>query len=171
VTILDILQQADVHVQRDRKSDYILGMIGLLGDVDDLHILKQDFLLNLLSHAQIRKTRPYTLKELHQLAHTQSDDFAPMVQSLVRKGVWLEGFRAECDTCYLQAWYPKQNADYVLCSGCLSPIHIASQTVAYKLNRIVAEAVKNGALTTSLTLYLLTRDVDDYEYQVALNIR
>ncbi|RMG89283.1 MAG: hypothetical protein D6712_01950 [Chloroflexi bacterium] len=150
------LEQAGYRVSIDDKAPYYEGMLTLLGGVEGIELLRDAAQVRLLSHAQVRKGRAYTNRELFQLSGGNPHNLEHTLLQLVKRHIWLRGYRLRCPNCTLEYWYrPQELSDPLTCVGCYRPfIAPLEQPFAYQLNPLFAEGLRQGALTVLLALYL-----------------
>jgi len=157
------LQQAGYRVTANAKGRYVNGLIRLMGDLSAMDFLRDDYMIRLLSNAQLRKGKAFTYKQLQQLANPQHDidRFLEQMQMLSARGMFLRGYGLQCPVCDLEAWYSLSDiGEYVTCQGCRFDFQMPlTLPFAYRPNRLLAEALKSGAMTILLTaLWLHARD-------------
>ncbi len=153
--IIHQLEQAGYHVSIDDKAPYYQGMLALLGGVEGIERLRDVAQVRLLSHAQIRKGRAYTYRELFQLSGGHPQKLEQVLMQLVERHIWLRGYRLRCPNCTLEHWYrPQALSDPLTCAGCYRPFVVPlEQPFTYQLNPLFAEGLRQGALTVLLALY------------------
>jgi len=158
-----ILQSAGYRVTPNAKGRYINGLIRLMGDLPAMDFLRDDYMIRLLSNAQLRKGKAFTYKQLQQLANPQEhiDRFQAQMQTLTAQGMFLRGYGLTCPVCDLEAWYSlSEVGEHVTCQGCRFDFQMPlTLPFAYRPNRLLAEALKSGAMTILLTaLWLYQQD-------------
>jgi hypothetical protein len=62
--LIELLQNKQYTASEAAQGRYIKGLVPLLGGQYALDILREEYLVRLFSHAQIRKGRAYSLKQL-----------------------------------------------------------------------------------------------------------
>ena len=160
--LIELLKSEGYTVREAAQGRYMKGLVPLLGGQYELDILREDYLIRLLSNAQIRKGRAYTLKELTQIAMPDAamPRFMQQMAQLTERGAFIRGYRLHCPTCDLDTWYALDDvAEVVTCQGCRIPFQLPLDVdFAFRLNRLLMEATKSGAMTVLLTLYHWLQD-------------
>ncbi len=159
------LQSAGYRVTPNAKGRYVNGLIRLMGDLSAMDFLRDDYMVRLLSNAQLRKGKAFTYKQLQQLANPQDaiDRFQEQMQTLTARGMFLRGYSLQCPVCDLATWYGlSEVGEHVTCQGCRFDFQMPlTLPFAYRPNRLLAEALKSGAMTILLTaLWLYDQDND-----------
>jgi hypothetical protein len=157
------LQSAGYTVSPNAKGRYIQGLIRLMGDLPAMDFLRDEYMVRLLSNAQLRKEKSFTYKQLHQIAQpeTHTDRFYNQMQTLTAKGMFLRGYSLQCPVCDLDTWYSMSDiSEQVTCQGCRFAFQLPlTLPFSYRPNRLLAEALKSGAMTILLTaLWLYEQD-------------
>ena len=157
------LKSAGYKVSSNVKGRYIQGLIRLMGDLPAMDFLRDEYMIRLLSNAQLRKEKAFTYKQLQQIALPEHhiDRFTTQMETLTAKGMFLRGYNLQCPVCDLATWYDLSNiSEYVSCQGCRLAFQLPlTLPFAYRPNRLLAEALKSGAMTILLTaLWLLEQD-------------
>ena len=145
------------------KGRYVNGLIRLMGDLSAMDFLRDEYMIQLLSNAQLRKGKAFTYKQLQALANPQNeiDRFHAQMQTLTARGMFLRGYSLQCPVCDLEAWYGlSEVGEHVTCQGCRFDFQMPlTLPFAYRPNRLLAEALKSGAMTILLTaLWLYEQD-------------
>ena len=158
------LQSAGYGVSPNAKGRYIQGLIRLMGDLPSMDFLRDEYMIQLLSNAQLRKEKAFTYKQMHQIAHPEqeTDRFYAQMQTLIAKGMFLRGYNLSCPVCDLDTWYSLSAVDeHVTCQGCRFEFQMPlTLPFAYRPNRLLVEALKSGAMTILLTaLWLHEQDI------------
>jgi hypothetical protein len=160
--LLEMLQNKQYIVNEAPQGRYIKGLVPLLGGQFTLGMLREQYLVRLFSHAQIRKGSAYTLKQLGQIAmpDVHTPRFIEQLMQLTAHGVFIRGYQLQCPTCDLDTWYALDDvAEKVICEGCRMPFQLPMQLdFAFRPNRLLMEATKSGALAVLLTLYHWLQD-------------
>lgn len=163
------LQSAGYSVSANAKGRYIKGLIRLMGDLTALTFLRDEYMIRLLSNAQLRKEKAFTYKQLHQIANPayHTDRFYSQMQTLIAKGMFLRGYNLACPVCDLDAWYSLMAIDeHVTCQGCRFEFQMPlTLPFAYRPNRLLVEALKSGALTILLTALWLYEHDETMQWQ------
>jgi hypothetical protein len=154
--LLELLQSANYKAELSAKSKYVKGLLPLLRGQYELGVLQHEDMIRLLSNAQIRKGRAYSLSELVQIASPQSETprFVRQIANLASSGAFIRGYGLQCPHCDLDAWYALDSvAEWVTCEGCRQLFQLPMDLdFAFRPNRLLMEALKSGALTILLTL-------------------
>lgn len=160
--LIELLKDNGYTVREVPQGRYMKGLVPLLGGQYTLDILRDEYMVRLFSHAQIRKGRAYTLKQLAQIAFPDENmpRFTEQIAQLTRQGAFIRGYRLQCPTCDLDTWYALDDvAENVVCLGCRIPFQLPLELdFAFRPNRLLMEACKSGALTVLLTLYHWLQD-------------
>jgi hypothetical protein len=155
--LIELLQEKGYTVKQAAHGRYMQGLVPLLGGQYTLDILRADYIVRLLSNAQIRKGNAYTIKQLAQMALPDAamPRFMTQLAQLTERGAFMRGYRLPCPTCDLDTWYALDAvAEKVVCEGCRVPFQLPLELeFALRPNRLLVEACKSGALTVLLTLY------------------
>jgi hypothetical protein len=159
------LESAGYRVSSNAKGRYVQGLIRLMGELPAMGFLRDDYMIRLLSNAQLRKEKAFTYKQLQQIAKPDNhiDRFYGQMQTLMAKGLFLRGYNLQCPVCDLATWYDLSNiSEYVTCQGCRFAFQLPlTLPFAYRPNRLQVEALKSGAMTILLTaLWLYEQDHD-----------
>lgn len=157
------LQTAGYKVTANAKGRYTQGLIRLMGDLPAMEFLRDEYMIRLLSNAQLRKEKAFTYKQMHQIAKPENDTdrFYAQMQTLIAKGMFLRGYNLQCPVCDLATWYGLNDiAELVTCQGCRFTFQLPlTLSFAYRPNRLLIEALKSGAMTILLTaLWLYEQD-------------
>ena len=157
------LQSAGYKVSSNVKGRYTQGLIRLMGDLSAMDFLRDDYMVRLMSNAQLRKEKAFTYKQLQQIAEPENhiDRFYAQMQTLTAKGMFLRGYHLRCPVCDLATWYSLSDiSEHVTCQGCRFAFQLPlTLPLAYRPNRLLAEALKSGAMTILLTaLWLYGQD-------------
>jgi len=162
-TLHQRLQSAGYKVSSNTKGRYTQGLIRLMDELPAMDFLRDDYMIHLLSNAQLRKEKAFTYKQLQQIAlpEDQIDRFYSQMQTLTAKGMFLRGYHLQCPVCDLATWYGLYDInEHVTCQGCRFTFQLPlTLPFAYRPNRLLAEALKSGAMTILLTaLWLIEQD-------------
>lgn len=157
------LQSAGYGITTNAKGRYIQGLIRLMGDLPAMDFLRDEYIIRLLSNAQLRKEKAFTYKQLHQIANPAhlTDRFYAQMQTLIANGMFLRGYNLSCPVCDLDTWYSLSAVDeHLTCQGCRFEFQMPlTLPFAYRPNRLLVEALKSGAMTILLTaLWLYEQD-------------
>jgi hypothetical protein len=157
------LQSAGYRVSTNAKGRYTQGLIRLMGDLPAIDFLRDDYMIRLLSNAQLRKEKAFTYKQLQRIAQPENDvdRFYAQMQTLTAKGMFLRGYHLQCPVCDLATWYGLRDiGEHVTCHGCRFAFQLPLMLpFAYRPNRLLVEALKSGAMTILLTaLWLYEQD-------------
>lgn len=167
-----ILEQRGYAIRQDVKGRYLAGMLSMLNPPHELNFLREPAYVALFSNAQIRKGRAFTYAQLHQVANPGegSSSFYEQFAVMVERGIFKRGYRLQCPLCGLDYFYSLQHSvDDLCCAGCLNPLAILlEQPIAYQLNPLWMEAMKNGALTSLRTLRHFWHDDIQWEAELSL---
>lgn len=173
--MIHLFEQHYDKVEQGIFGKYMHGMIRQLpyhGAVTHtIGFLGYPHTVRLFNNAQIRKERAFTYSQLAQIANPaeKSHDFHSHVENLVHYGILYRGYRLQCEHCGLDRWYPLQDVDNLRCKGCRQSIFIPlEQQLAYQLNPLWAEGLKNGALTTFLALFHFQRRYPQIDWDAGL---
>jgi len=165
-------EQLGYATRQDVKGRYLAGMLSMLNPPHELNFLRETAYVTLFSNAQIRKGRAFTYAQLHQIANpgVGSSSFYEQFDWMVERGIFKRGYRLECSLCGLDYFYSLQHiADDLSCDGCLTSLAIPlEQPIAYQLNPLWMEAMKNGALTSLRTLRHFWHDDIQWEAELSL---
>jgi hypothetical protein len=160
--LIELLENQSYTVREVSQGRYMKGLVPLLGGQYTLDILRDEYMVRLFSHAQIRKGRAYTLQQLAQIAlpDVQMPRFTEQIAQLSQRGAFIRGYRLQCPTCDIDTWYTLDDiAENVVCLGCRIPFQLPLELdFAFRPNRLLMEASKSGALTVLLTLYHWLQD-------------
>lgn len=160
--LLELLQSANYKAELSAKSKYMKGLLPLLRGQYELGILQHEDMIRLLSNAQIRKGRAYSLKELAQIANPKEETprFIKQIAGLASSGAFIRGYGLQCPHCDLDTWYALDTvAEWVTCEGCRQLFQLPLDLdFAFRPNRLLMEALKSGALTILLTLHHWLQD-------------
>lgn len=163
------LENAGYRVSPNAKGRYIQGLIRLVGELSAMDFLHDDYMIRLLSNAQLRKGKAFTYKQLQQLAIPESDidRFYTQMQTLSAKGLFLRGYSLQCPVCDLETWYDLSSVgEHVICQGCRFSFQMPlTLPFAYRPNRLLIEALKSGALTILLTALWLSEQDNSMQWQ------
>lgn len=162
-SIYQHLQSVGYQVTSNAKGRYIQGLTRLMGDLPAMDFLRDDYMIRMLSNAQLRKEKAFTYKQLQQLAIPEQhiDRFYKQMQLLSAKGMFLRGYNLQCPVCDLDTWYSLTAIDEIVtCQGCRFDFQMPlTLPFAYRPNRLLVEALKSGAMTILLTaLWLYDQD-------------
>lgn len=143
-------------------------------DATLLSQLQDEALLRLLSHAQLRKERPFSYSEMMQLARPEHPgDFQNRLLALVKRRLLRRGYTVRCSFCQLQHWYAwhEVTADTV-CAGCQRGLLLPLDAdFTYRANPLLADTLRNGGLTTWLTLAYLQQQYSITRYLFCADVR
>lgn len=163
------LQSAGYQVTSNAKGRYIQGLIRLMDDLPTMDFLRDDYMIRMLSNAQLRKEKAFTYKQLQQLAIPEQhiDRFYNQMQTLTAKGMFLRGYNLQCPVCDLDTWYSLTAiSEIVTCQGCRFDFQMPlTLPFAYRPNRLLVEALKSGAMTILLTALWLYDQDDSMQWQ------
>lgn len=155
--LLELLQASNYDAEFSPKGKYIKGVLPLLGGQYELGLLQHEDILRLLSNAQIRKGRAYSLKQLAQIANPQAETprFLKQFSTLASRAAFIRGYALQCPICDLDTWYALDEvAELVTCQGCRNRFQLALELdFGFRPNQLLMEALKSGALTILLTLH------------------
>lgn len=156
------LTDAGYLIEETTKGRNLKGIVPLLGGEYQLDLLRFPHMIRLLSHAQIRKGRAYTLKEIAQMANPQAQMpiLMQQMQALAASGIFIRGYRLACPTCALEAWYALDEvSEMTTCQGCRVRFQLPFDlSFAFRPNPLLMEALKSGALTVLLALHHWSQD-------------
>jgi hypothetical protein len=173
--LLELLQAAHYQAELSAKSKYMKGLLPLLRGQYELGILQHEDMIRLLSNAQIRKGRAYSLKQLAQIANPQEETprFMRQIASLASSAAFIRGYALQCPHCDLEAWYALDNiAEWIQCEGCRQLFQLPLELdFAYRPNRLLMEALKSGALSILLTLHHWLQDSPVTIWQSNIEVR
>lgn len=173
--LLELLQAAHYQAELSAKSKYMKGLLPLLRGQYELGILQHEEMIRLLSNAQIRKGRAYSLKQLAQIANPQESTprFIKQIASLASSGAFIRGYGLQCPHCDLDTWYALDSAaEWTQCEGCRQVFQLPLELdFAYRPNRLLMEALKSGALTILLTLHHWLQDSPVTIWQSNIEVR
>jgi hypothetical protein len=166
--IIAALKQAGYQVKHDGSAALYDKMLQQFGGVAELKILQDPAILRLLSDAQIRKGRIFTVAELWKIAQPDqhSPHFEAYVQDLVLRQILIRGYQLTCPNCDLTEWYLPQEANEVVdCRGCLARFQLPLRVdFSFKPNTLIIKGLNNGALTWLLTLHWFFRKKDTFQW-------
>lgn len=160
--LIELLKDKGYAVREAAQGRYMKGLVPLFGGQYTLGLLRDEHIVRLLTNAQIRKGRAYTLQEIMQIAMPDAamPRFIEQMAQLTERGAFIRGYRLHCPTCDLDTWYALDDvAEKVICQGCRLPFQLPLELdFAFRPNRLLMEATKSGALTVLLTLYHWVQD-------------
>lgn len=168
-TLHQRLQSAGYSLSANAKGRYIQGLIRLMGELPAMDFLRDEYMIRLLSNAQLRKEKAFTYKQLQQIALPEQhiDRFYSQMQTLMAKGMFLRGYNLQCPVCDLATWYDLNHiSETVACQGCRFTFQLPlTLPFAYRPNRLLVEALKSGAMTILLTALWLTEQDSEMQWQ------
>ena len=163
------LQSSGYNISPNVKGRYTHGLIRLMSDLTAMDFLRDAYMVQLLSNAQLRKEKSFTYKQLRQIANpgNQIDRFYAQMQTLTAKGMFLRGYSLGCPICDLETWYAlSEIAEHVSCQGCRFDFQLPlTLPFAYRPNRLLAQALKSGAMTILLTALWLYEQNKTMQWQ------
>ena len=158
-TIFSAFERAGYSAAHDSKGRHFCGMVRLLGGLEGMALLRERYMLDLFSNAQLRKGTAFTYKQLQSIANPRehTDRFRQQMLTLVDCDVFFRGYRLQCPACHLDSWYALEEVNEgVLCQGCRTRFQMPLELdFAYRLNRLFAEGLRQGALSVLLAALLL----------------
>lgn len=154
VDLLAALRRRGYDVKINSKGHYFAGIHRrLTAHQLRANVLLQPALLRLLSNAQVRKGRAYTLTEMLPIAlpadAAESAQFAECITQLQDASLFLRGIRAKCEVCHLNHWYALDELPQQLnCLGCGEYLKLPlDMQFAYRANPLLCEGLKSGLLS------------------------
>lgn len=173
--LIELLEQAGYIAELTPKSRYMKGLVPLLGGQYTLNLLQHEYIIRLLSNAQIRKGRAYSLKQLIQIANPEQETprFIEQIAGLAASSTLIRGYNLHCPNCDLDTWYALDGIrEEVICQGCRIPFQLPLDLdFAFRPNRLLMEALKSGALTILLTLNHWLQDSPLLLWQSNISVR
>ncbi len=153
------LESAGYQVHPTPQGQIYPHLIELFGGFEGMNCLFDEAILRLCLNAQIRKGRAHTLEELKSIAQPQAAtaQFYATFQELLHQGIFRRGYQVTCPRCAWVGWYETaQFTENMTCIGC----HVNFQPplkipFSFKPNHLLAQGLKNGALTVLLFLHQL----------------
>ena len=128
-----------------------------------INSLRDEAILQLLTHAKFRKQGAFTYSQMLQLAQpTQPDVFRKHLRNLLYNSHLLNrGYLLRCHHCTLQHWYAlAHTTEKTRCAGCRSHLKIPLDAdFAYRANPLFADALRNGGLSVWLMVNYLRRTI------------
>lgn len=151
------LDQHRTILSPESKQKFYEAFIALMGE--SLNLLKQPYLVRMLSNAGLRKGRAYTLKKLTKFAEPQGKypDFINAVQTLLAQNVLMRGYVLKCEACDTEDWYEFNTVyDPMPCRECQTETPLSLELeFKYRLNKIARNALNQGGLSVILTMLWL----------------
>jgi len=165
-------EQRGFTIKQDIFGKYLRGMLATLQTPDNISLIQPAYMARLFSNAQIRKERAFTFSQLAQIANPgeHSQEFHTQMKTLVQRSIFKRGYRVQCEYCGLDHWYSlNESSKEICCMGCQQAITLSlEQHFAYKINPLWAEGLKNGVLTTMLTLFHFQRKHTQIEWDAGI---
>jgi hypothetical protein len=157
-----LVQDKGFSSVESEKSKYVLGIEGLLGNLDNATSLRDIRLQNLIRQmADGGVFTPKNIKRILRPGKKQEDIDAlyGLVTELSVRSVLLRGLKIQCPACDLTRWYPIDNlSERMRCAGCLTEFQPPIEApFYYKLNELFSRGIKQGALPVLLTLTFLEK--------------
>lgn len=163
------------YTQDASKTRYYQGMIRLMGGIDQLAFLREDYMLRLLDNAQVKKGTAFTLHELMQIAlpRQHHTDFLNIMTRLAAQSVFMRGYRLTCPVCDLTLWYELSAVQEMTpCRGCLMPFQLPLDlSFAYRLNHLFCMGLNQGAASVLLMLLWLHEHYEKVTWEACIIIQ
>lgn len=143
------------------KCRYTRGIIKLLGEYSDAHILRDSSVRELL-YAMARG-EAYSIGEMKSFLRpgaeeSRHQEVDQLISDLALSGVFLRGYRILCPACDLTRWYRMHDVSETMqCAGCLSNLQPPIEApFSYKLNELLVRGIEQGAIPLLLTILVLS---------------
>jgi hypothetical protein len=169
-TILEsVFVDTGYNCEPSDKSVFALGLLSLVGDIEDLGIIASSKVYKMLKDMCRIKGQKGTPREF--FAEREEFDYSSFKQRwgretdvildwLIKKGIIFRGIRLKCPKCQLSRWYELDDINKTWrCDGCLSdqviPLALNHVNWKYRINELYARGHDQGVITHLLSIYAL----------------
>lgn len=166
-TILEcIFLDAGYRCEPSDKGKFALGLLHLIGSIQNLRIISSSTVYELLEEiCSYKGTKRKYFAERKVYSHNFFRNrlgaaTEVILKWLIDREVIFRGITLKCPKCQLSKWYELDRIDKIWrCDGCLSnqipPLSLSSGNWQYKINELYAMGHDQGFITHLLTIYAL----------------
>ena len=164
-----VFKDAGYNCEPSDKSKFALGLLHLVGDIENLRAIASTKIYEILKDMCRIKGQKETPREFfaerEEFSYSRfkerlGQETDVILEWLIKKGIILRGIRLKCPKCQLNRWYELDRVNRTWrCDGCLNdqaiPLELNNATWKYRINELYARGHDQGAITQLLSIYAL----------------
>jgi hypothetical protein len=164
-----VFKDAGYNCEPSDKSKFALGLLRLVGSIEDLRIIASRRVYEILKgmcriKGQRGNYREFFAERLEfdysLLKPKLGKETDVILDVLIKKGIIFRGIHLKCPKCQLSRWYELDKVNRIWrCDGCLNdqtiPLELNNTSWKYRINELYARGHDQGAITPLLAIYAL----------------
>lgn len=164
-----VFKDAGYGCEPSDKSKFALGLLHLVGDIENLRAIASTKIYEILKDMCRIKGQKETPREFfaerEEFSYSRfkerlGQETDVILEWLIEKGIIFRGIRLKCPKCQLNRWYELDKVKRTWrCDGCLNdqtiPLELNNTSWKYRINELYARGHDQGAITQLLSIYAL----------------